>query len=527
MADGGEPGSPEAGPGIPADLLQRFAAAVSGMTFDDLEGVLSKLMATAVPDIDPFARVAPPSRRRHRRTDVVTYRVRIDLKETKPPLWRRLELSSDLLLDEVHQVIQAAFGWTDSHLHQFASSHDPHSPETELYLCPYEVDEGEIGIPEEQVRLDEVLVNVGDKLYYSYDFGDDWQHVIKLEAVSTRPAPAAPRAVCTDGRRDGPAEDCGGAHAYELITAAADPAHPDHRDAVAEFEDFYGAEIDPEAIGTTRFDIGEINAALAMTFPAAAAAGAGRGGEASAGTLPEPLSELVSAVRTSTARRELRRMLEAARLDEPVLVEAETAAKMVRAYSWLLDHVGDQGIKLTGAGYLPPAHVEAVVAALDLGQEWIGKGNREVQTAPVLHLRETATKMGLLRKHRGMLLATSRGRALRGDPAGLWWHLAERMPVRSADRCETQAGLLLLTGIAAGVSGDLNAVVARLLGAIGWISSDGMSLSGSAAAHAAWDTTTVLRRLGGFRYDRHHFGPGTPTPEAITFARAALRTWPG
>lgn len=105
-------------------------------------------------------------------------------------------------------------------------------------------------------------------------------------------------------------------------------------------------------------------------------------------------------------------MLEAARLDEPVLVEAETAAKMVRAYSWLLDHVGDQGIKLTGAGYLPPAHVEAVVAALDLGQEWIGKGNREVQTAPVLHLRETATKMGLLRKHRGMLLATSRGRAL-------------------------------------------------------------------------------------------------------------------
>jgi hypothetical protein len=100
------------------------------------------------------------------------------------------------------------------------------------------------------------------------------------------------------------------------------------------------------------------------------------------------------------------------------------------------------------------------------------------------------------------------------------------MPVRSADRCETQAGLLLLTAIAAGVPGDLDAVVARLLGAIGWISSDDTPLTGSAAAHAAWDTRTVLQRLGGFRYEQHDFGPGTPTPEGITFARAALRTWP-
>ena len=77
-----------------------------------------------------------------------------------------------------------------------------------------------------------------------------------------------------------------------------------------------------------------------------------------------------------------------------------------------------EGIKLTGAGYLPPVHVEAAVAALDLGKEWIGKGNREVQTVPVLHLRETATKMGLLRKNRGLLMVTSRGRALRNNPAG-------------------------------------------------------------------------------------------------------------
>lgn len=100
------------------------------------------------------------------------------------------------------------------------------------------------------------------------------------------------------------------------------------------------------------------------------------------------------------------------------------------------------------------------------------------------------------------------------------------MPLRSADRCETQAGLLLLAAAAARVPGDLDALVARLLGVIGWISSDGTELTRSMASHAAWDTKTVLRRLGGFTYDRHGSGPGKPTPEGITFARAALRTWP-
>jgi hypothetical protein len=115
---------------------------------------------------------------------------------------------------------------------------------------------------------------------------------------------------------------------------------------------------------------------------------------------------------------------------------------------------------------------------------------------------------------------------LSGDPAGLWWQLAERMPPRPAGRCETQAGLLLLTAIAAGVPGDLDAVVARLLGAIGWINSDGTELTGSVAARAAWDTSTVLRRLGGVSSGRHGFGPDKPTPDGIAFARAALRTWP-
>lgn len=190
------------------------------------------------------------SRRRPRRPDLVRYRVRADLCGAKPPLWRRLELTSGLFLDEVHEILQVAFGWTDSHLHQFGSGPRYHGPGTEYYLCPYQVEEGEPGVPEEEVRLDEVIADPGDTMCYLYDFGDDWEHVIRLEAVATWDD-TAPAAVCLDGRRDGPPEDCGGLGGYELISAAIDPLSPDHSDAVIEFERMYGIEFRSESNSPT------------------------------------------------------------------------------------------------------------------------------------------------------------------------------------------------------------------------------------------------------------------------------------
>jgi hypothetical protein len=496
MPRGHDPGDV---PVSPADLIRQLTAAIFA---------------------GPSAAAEPASRRRPRRPDVVTFRVRVDLAGTKPPLWRRLELASDLFLDEVHEVIQAAFGWTDSHLHQFGSGPRYYSPETEYYLCPYQAEEGEPGVPEEDVRLDEVLTRPGDRLFYMYDFGDDWEHVIKLEATAPRDN-TAPRAVCLDGRRDGPPEDCGGVGGYELVSAATDPLNPDHSDAVAEFERMYGLEFDTESSGTTPFRIDAINAVLAERFPS--------------GARPErvdppddilaPLDELLREVRDGYARRELRWLIGAALAGKPD-IDTATAARMVRPYVWLMDRVGDDGIRLTGAGYLPPAHVEAAAKELGLLEDWMGRGNREIQTQPVLHLRETATKMGLLRKHRGMLLLTAAGRKLRTDPVGLWWHLAERMPLKSADRCETQAGLIWLLAVAAGRDGDQADIVARMLASIGWTLGDGAMLSAADAARAAWDTRDVLRRLGGVADDPLRYGAETPNPDGLAFARAAVSTWP-
>jgi pRiA4b ORF-3-like protein len=167
-------------------------------------------------------------------------------------------LASDLFLDQLHDIIQACFGWTDSHLHRFASGPSYYSTETEYYLCPFEVEEEEAGVPEEQVRLDEVLVDVGDKLFYTYDFGDDWEHVVKLEAVLPR-TDAAPRAVCTAGRRPGPPEDCGGVYAYEIIAASIDVSSSDHAERATEFTELFGTDVDPERFEFTPFDRDEIN----------------------------------------------------------------------------------------------------------------------------------------------------------------------------------------------------------------------------------------------------------------------------
>ena len=146
-----------------------------------------------------------------------------------------------MFLDEVHEILQVAFGWTECYLHQFGSRPRHHGPETEYYLCPYQVEEGEPGVPEEEVRLDEVIADPGDTLCYLYDFGDNRGYVIRLEAVAPWDD-TAPAAVCLDGRRDGPPEDCGGLGGYELISAAIDPLNPDHSDAVIEFERMYGIE---------------------------------------------------------------------------------------------------------------------------------------------------------------------------------------------------------------------------------------------------------------------------------------------
>lgn len=172
------------------------------------------------------------------------YRIKVTLRHVAPPVWRRVEVPADIKLGKLHRVFQIAMGWTDSHLHAFRAGRESYGiPDPEF---PGDMEN------ERNVRLDRIAVQ-GDKPIYEYDFGDGWEHEMKIEkTVSAEPAVRYPR--CTAGSRACPPEDCGGPWGYEhLLEVLRDPKHEEHE----EMREWIGGEFDPEA-----FDLGEINEAL-------------------------------------------------------------------------------------------------------------------------------------------------------------------------------------------------------------------------------------------------------------------------
>lgn len=203
-------------------IKRQFDQSISGLSAGDLHGLLGDLLSSSR---FTMSRPDPPELRRPALSEPAVLTVRIDLQHAKPPIWRRLEVRSDLTLADVHQIIQTAFGWADAHLYRFALGGNPFDRRSQVFLCPFDVEEGEeAGTPMDEVRLDETLQEPGDRLDYVYDYGDDWHHVLKVEAV--RPVGQdAPRVVVTGGRRAAPPEDCGGlTDAEDLAAVLEDPA---------------------------------------------------------------------------------------------------------------------------------------------------------------------------------------------------------------------------------------------------------------------------------------------------------------
>jgi len=173
------------------------------------------------------------------------YQLKISLKQSKPPVWRRLLVPADIELHLLHEVIQAAFGWTNSHLHQFIDGRTFYQPGAE--------DDGFMGMESVNsigVPLKALLRREKEKVVYEYDFGDSWEHVVQLEKVL--PAdPKQPLPVCIKGKRACPPEDCGGVFGYFQMLETLDGPDCDEKEQLL---DWLGAPIDPEA-----FDLEEIN----------------------------------------------------------------------------------------------------------------------------------------------------------------------------------------------------------------------------------------------------------------------------
>lgn len=165
-------------------------------------------------------------------------RIRISLRHIEPAIWRRVEVPLGMSLKGLHDVIQAVMGWQDYHLYEFRIGERfygiPDPPE----------DYGRRIRHARLAKLEAIVARGVTRFAYVYDFGDDWEHEVEIEAAA--PAESGvkyPRFLA--GARRAPPEDVGGPPGFEhFVAAMANPRHREHR----EMMDWYGRRFDPGEI---------------------------------------------------------------------------------------------------------------------------------------------------------------------------------------------------------------------------------------------------------------------------------------
>ncbi len=174
---------------------------------------------------------------------IVQVKVKL-LGVTKPPVWRRLQVRADTRLDQLHEIIQAALGWENYHMHVFSFAEQE-----------FGIPDPELGFSDErQITLGELIAGPDDRLRYTYDFGDDWEHELTVEdLLDADPETHYPVLVTMKGAC--PPEDCGGPWGYaDLKEILADPNHDEHQERL----DWLGLnnanEFDPAAVPSKDID---------------------------------------------------------------------------------------------------------------------------------------------------------------------------------------------------------------------------------------------------------------------------------
>lgn len=175
--------------------------------------------------------------------------LKVTLRGIRPPVWRRVLVPESMTLGDLHHVIQDAFGWLDGHLHDFAVA-------DRRYGNPANTNDVE---DESTFALKRLRTRRIKKIVYTYDFGDDWEHLITVEdAPAMDPGRSYP--ACIAGRRSCPPEDIGGAWGYARFLAyLADPADPE----AADMAEFFGEDLE---FDPAHFDVAEAQTAIERTF---------------------------------------------------------------------------------------------------------------------------------------------------------------------------------------------------------------------------------------------------------------------
>ena len=166
------------------------------------------------------------------------YQFKITLLGIEPRIWRRIQIP-DCKLNTLHYHIQAAMGWSNSHLHHFVI-------ERARYGIPKWLDDPHVRtkvIDSTKTKLSDILPADSErmKFKYTYDFGDYWEHEVSYEGT-VEPYAKTKYPICIEGERACPPEDCGGIGGYEyLLEVLDDPNHEEHQGMKE-----WAGELDPE-----------------------------------------------------------------------------------------------------------------------------------------------------------------------------------------------------------------------------------------------------------------------------------------
>jgi hypothetical protein len=167
------------------------------------------------------------------------FQFKITLQGIEPPIWRRIQ-TKDCTLDKLHEHIQTAMGWTNSHLHQFKIDGVPYG-DPQLFSEGMEGDTPPLNSL--RTKLSKIIPWDGKRFQfeYEYDFGDGWEHEILFEGFPSAEK-SARYPLCVEGERACPPDDVGGTCGYQdYVKAMVNPKHKRHK----EFLEWNGP-FDPE-----------------------------------------------------------------------------------------------------------------------------------------------------------------------------------------------------------------------------------------------------------------------------------------
>lgn len=158
---------------------------------------------------------------------------------TKPPVWRRVQLRADTRLDQLHEILQAALGWENYHLHAFSFGEKEFGPRDPELMLDF-ADERKVALGE--------LTDIGARFHYTYDFGDNWEHEILVEDLLD-PDPDTHYPILVAAKGACPPEDCGGTWGYaELKAILADPSDEQHQERLEWLGLEHASEFDPTTV---------------------------------------------------------------------------------------------------------------------------------------------------------------------------------------------------------------------------------------------------------------------------------------